>query len=254
MNNERLIQKIEELSINAFPSLQTQLVDGWLLRFSDGYSKRANSINPIYRSSGKTCEKIKMVEQVYQERNLPVMYKLTSRVFPENLDNILEQADYSLEALTSVQVLSLHEFSVPFQSSSTSAIYNSFEDQWFKNFCELNSMKESDQLILKKMLERIVPKACYVVLYNDKKDVVACGMGVLEDDYLGLFDIVTNPKERNKGYGMQLLLTILNWGKTNGAKDAYLQVVPDNFPALHLYAKLGFTEAYKYWYRIKRFE
>ncbi len=252
MNEDGQIQKIEELSINAFPSLQTQLVDGWLLRISNGYSKRANSISPLYATHGIISEKIKEVEQIYQARNLPVMFKLTPRVFPKNLDSILDQVGYSLEGLTSVQVLSFDEFVVNLPLSSNIIIYDCLEDKWFNSFCELNNMKESDQSTLKKMLETIVPEVCYVLLFNDKKEVLACGMGVLEDDYIGLFDIVTNPKYRNKGYGMQLILNILDWGKANGAKRAYLQVVLDNIPALNLYKKLGFKEAYKYWYRIIR--
>lgn len=251
MSNEKVIQKIEELSINAFPSLQTLFVDGWLLRFSNGYSKRANSINPLYASNEKINEKLEKVEQIYRQKSLPVIYKLTSHVFPKNLDSVLEQAGYSLEGMTSVQLLSLNEVVVTSTSSSNILIYKCLEDKWFNSFCELTHMKKTDQPILKKMLERIVPKVCYVILFNDKEETVACGLGALEDDYLGLFDIVTNPKHRNKGYGMQLIIAILDWGKANGAKNAYLQVVLDNIPALNLYTKLGFKEAYKYWYRIK---
>jgi hypothetical protein len=39
---------IEELSMNAWPSIQTVLLDGWILRMSNGYTKRANSVNPLY--------------------------------------------------------------------------------------------------------------------------------------------------------------------------------------------------------------
>ena len=35
---------IEELTLNAWPPLQTQLYDGWLLGFSGGYTRRANSV------------------------------------------------------------------------------------------------------------------------------------------------------------------------------------------------------------------
>jgi ribosomal protein S18 acetylase RimI-like enzyme len=45
---------------------------------------------------------------------------------------------------------------------------------------------------------------------------------------------------------------LLAWGKQNGAQHAYLQVMLNNVPALHLYSQLGFKQVYEYWYRIKR--
>jgi ribosomal protein S18 acetylase RimI-like enzyme len=81
--------------------------------------------------------------------------------------------------------------------------------------------------------------------------IIACGLGVLQSGYIGLFDIVTDRDFRSRGYGQQLVKSILTWGKQNGAQKAYLQVVLDNAPALHLYSKIGFTEMYRYWYRIK---
>jgi hypothetical protein len=34
-----VIQEIEEISLNAWPSLQQILYDGWILRFANGYTK-----------------------------------------------------------------------------------------------------------------------------------------------------------------------------------------------------------------------
>jgi ribosomal protein S18 acetylase RimI-like enzyme len=100
------------------------------------------------------------------------------------------------------------------------------------------------------MLENIIPKKCFASIQLDNK-VIACGMGVLEHDFIGVFDIVVDVNYRNQGYGRQLILNLLRWGKVNGAKNAYLQVMLDNLPALKLYSNLGFQEIYKYWYRIK---
>ena len=85
----------------------------------------------------------------------------------------------------------------------------------------------------------------------DNGQPVACGLGVCEGDKVGLFDIVTEPSQRGKGLGQQLIAGILAWAVDNGAQTAYLQVMLNNEAALRLYEKLGFREIYQYWYRIK---
>ena len=79
---------------------------------------------------------------------------------------------------------------------------------------------------------------------------VACGLGVLEGEAVGLFDLITDPAERKKGYGTRLLAGILRWSRENGACHAYLQVMEVNVVARKLYAKFGFQEVYRYWYRV----
>jgi GNAT superfamily N-acetyltransferase len=53
--------------------------------------------------------------------------------------------------------------------------------------------------------------------------VVACGLGVLEGLYVGLYDIITAPAWRNQGLGHALVHDILAWGKQGGARTAYLR-------------------------------
>lgn len=103
---------------------------------------------------------------------------------------------------------------------------------------------------MKQMLSLIIPKTCYISLYENDV-VVACGLGVLERGYLGIFDIVTDSRHRNRGFGEQIMVNLLKWGKENGAQHAYLQVLLNNAPALRLYSKLGFQENYRYWYGLK---
>jgi ribosomal protein S18 acetylase RimI-like enzyme len=45
------------------------------------------------------------------------------------------------------------------------------------------------------------------------------------------------------------VLTLLDWAHRRGAAAAYLQVTAQNSGAIALYEGLGFTEAYRYWYR-----
>ena len=86
MDQSKWIQKIEELSLNALPAMQTQIYDGWVIRFADGYTKRANSISPIYTSNENVKKKISNCEQLYFARNDKAVYKVTPQANPINLD------------------------------------------------------------------------------------------------------------------------------------------------------------------------
>lgn len=249
-NAERntMITTMEELSLNAWTSLQTMLYDGWVIRFANGYTKRANSVNPLYSSNIDIDEKIGFCENLYREKNLPVVFKLTPFVYPYDLDEKLGERGYQKDSLTSVQTVDLgvSDLQVP----STAELQESLSDDWLGNFCAMSSISESHRETLREILNNIIPRHRFVSL-NSNGRVVACGLGVLQSGNIGLFDIVTDPDFRRRGYGKEVVTSILAWAKENGANMAYLQVMLNNPPALHLYAKLGFREQYQYWYRIK---
>lgn len=242
---------MEERSINAWPSLQTMVYDGWILRFSNGYTKRANSINPLYESRNELHQKIAECEHIFNEKGLDVVYKMTLDVNPRHLDQVLEGKGYSAESYTSVQLVELNKVRKP--SMSNVILDESFTDEWMNDFCQLNNIEENFKDTMNHMLKRIVHKSCFISLKLEQK-TTACGLGVLEGEYIGLFDIITDIHFRRQGFGEELLLHLIQWGKKKGAKHAYLQVVLDNLPALSLYSKMGFKEKYQYWYRIKRRE
>ena len=243
-----MITTMEELSLNAWASLQTMLYDGWVIRFANGYTKRANSVNPLYSSNIDLEEKLQFCDSLYREKNLPAVFKLTRAVHPHDLDDRLAERGYQKDSLTSVQTVDLEvsDLQVPL----TSELQESLSDDWLGNFCAMSAISEAQTETLREILLNIIPRRCFVSLTSNGR-VVACGLGVLQSGYIGLFDIVTDPNFRRRGYGQQVVTSILGWGKENGAKMAYLQVMLNNPPALQLYAKLGFREHYQYWYRIK---
>jgi N-acetylglutamate synthase len=247
-----MIRKLEEISMNAWPCLQTMLLDGWILRFAEGYTYRANSINPIYCSNEEDMDqKINVCEKFYRGQNLPVVFKMTSIALPANLDQVLQQKGYKLTASSLVLTLDIDKIMDLGTVEYFTEIKEEVTSEWINDFCRLNNKNEANKSVMIKMFENITNKTCFMRLFLDG-EVAACGLGVVEGDFIGLYDIVTNNEFRRQGFGTALVSEIINWGILNGANVAYLQVVNDNIPALNLYNKLGFNEKYQYWYRVKK--
>ena len=244
-----MIRTIEELSLNALPALQTMHVDGWVLRFANGYTKRANSVNPIYDSTSNVAEKIRFCEQIYRSKNLPVVFKMTSAAQPEDLDTLLAHKGYAQNSPTSVQIAELGNIET--DSPGTVEANDALTEEWFAHFCRLNNIGEERKSVMRQMLGNIIPQKCFAAI-RQHDQIVACGLAVLQNEYVGFYDIVTDAAFRKQGLGKRLMSSLLTWGKVNGARKAYLQVMLNNAPALQLYSRLGFQSVYQYWYRIKK--
>ncbi|TYP73993.1 GNAT family N-acetyltransferase [Paenibacillus methanolicus] len=236
---------IEELSLNNWPALSTVLYDGWVLRFAEGYTKRANSVSPIYGGKRDLAPKIDACERIYRENGLRPVFKLTASA-PDGLDRLLSDRGYEQVDMTSVQTLELIRLREPMPAECRIETHPS--DSWVADFCRLTGTSAHHQAIMTRMLGKIRTGTGFITFHAEGK-AVACGFGVIERGYIGLYDIVTDPAYRNRGFAEQMILHLLHWGKKEGARFGYLAVVLNNAPALRLYAKLGYREAYRYWYR-----
>lgn len=246
MSNGEFIRHIEELSLNAWPALETALYDGWVLRFSSGYTRRANSVNPLYPSLLEATEKLRHCQRLYRDRGLPTVFKVTPAA--GDLDAFLGEQGYAKEGETSVQLADVATPLIPAEEEVD--LLEKPTEAWIAAFCALNPGLRRHFLTMSGMLERLTVPACFLSLKQDGQ-TAALGMAVAERGYVGLFDIVTRQTLRNQGIGKDMVLHLLAWGKRQGAERAYLQVTLDNAPALHLYETLGFQEAYRYWYRVR---
>lgn len=239
------IRTLEECLFRAWPALTTQTYDGWVLRFADGYTRRSNSINPIYSSTLEIAEKIAQCEQIYTERGLPTCFRVADEAYPSNLSEILTEREYAQISPTTVQTLNLTQI----ETSSAPNLQISFHltDEWLTEFLRVNSKNERHRSAMRQILELIQPDTAFATLRKDS-DVVAVGLGVHDGDYVGIFMIVVDEQHRQQGAGTIVTRGLSHWGKSNGTKYAYLQVEQDNIPALNLYKKLGFRIFYGYRY------
>lgn len=246
---EKLVLELEETAINAFPALQTEIYRGWVLRFSDGYTHRGNSVNPLYPLTGDLSEAVAYCEKRYFSRGSNCIYKLTRDLSPE-LERLLSRQGYTRENPALVMTGSL---SAPGEDPRGIAISERMSSVWINNFLSLRGVdKPAETRAARTMLENIsLPVYCVSARRNGKPG--GCVLGVLERSWVGLFDLYVDPGLRRQGLGTDLCRAAMNAGFRDGARRAYLQVSEANEGALRLYKTLGFSPCYDYWYRVRRF-
>lgn len=244
VTTEAVCRRVEEASINAWPAMQQMLLDGWLLRFAQGFTKRANSVIPLYPGDRPAADKVRFCENVYARERLKCIFRLSSIGSHDGLDALLAERGYRHLDPTEVMAASLHGGSLP---SPRLRLLSSA--RWLDAYGTLTGMSATARKLHAAIL-RGIPLPCGYAVIGTADEPLACGLAVLEDDLVGLFDVVTAPSARRRGHARELVSSLLAWAQSQGATVAYLQMVADNHPARGLYQALGFEVLYRYWYRV----
>lgn len=113
-------KQLEEITLNSWPALQSYLYDGWLLRWADGYTKRSNSVQPLYSTDNPIEIGTKIIEcqNFYERAGLTPCFKITPFVQPFQLDMLLDERGYSKRDLTYVKTIGLASIREPEASGS----------------------------------------------------------------------------------------------------------------------------------------
>ena len=240
-----LVRELEQRAFRAWPALETHSAYGWLQRFSGGYTKRANSINAVSPKSDLTLEMKNELEAPYAARGAPAVWRL-SPLAPAGSDALLAQAGYRSIDRSLVQRAPLDD---RYRRDPEVAIDSAPSPAWLAGFAELSPVASSHRETMARMLASIAAPVGFAHV-DDAGRPVAFALGVVDGDHVGLFDVLVSPTARRRGLARRITQTIGAWGRENGARYMYLQVVATNTAALPLYAALGFETVYSYAYRV----
>ncbi|MCR4689838.1 MAG: GNAT family N-acetyltransferase [Lachnospiraceae bacterium] len=247
MNTEQ-IRFLEKIAADGYVGLEQKDYDGWELRFTQGFTGRANSIQLKAPSTIALPEKVAYCEKEYAAHGLPCLFKLTEA--DKDLISYLEQRGYTSVKPTDVMTLALNEKTTACDETAVleNVHFSSDPEGWFEPYFAFEGLTTPLQQDLSKRIHaKVTVDKVYIRIMQDDT-VAAVASLAIESGYSLLHNVVVAPSLRGKGLGKKLCRAAMLKSKECGATHIYLQVMQNNPVAFNLYQKLGFEKQYTYYY------
>ncbi len=237
-------ERLEALSDRSMPGSRRSLVGEWVLRASRGSTGRANSVWAAGDPGMAVNEALDRTELWYQEQGLvPIFQLFGSEV--GSLDAELAKRNYRRKSGAIVMtgpIDSIRAESDPYRLNPRPTRCWTEPPPMFADL-----VADADRL--SEITETGLPQQC-VIVSDVEGAPLGAAMSTLDQEWLGLFAMVTVPAARRQGVASFVINELVRRGIDAGASQVWLQVAPDNEGAISLYQRLGMTEAHRYDYRI----
>jgi ribosomal protein S18 acetylase RimI-like enzyme len=212
------IRNLEHAAALAWPGVEQQRLDGWLLRFGRGSTRRANSAVPL---DVPTVFDVSAIVDWYAARAVAPLIAAPDRLFrippgvPIDAETLVMTGDVTAQHVSAV------------------AIAARPDDEWLHLY-----RREVPVDVLTAVVDGEVAFATSCG--------AAVGRGAVTDSpdgtrWVGLSAVHVVETARRRGLARELCYALLAWGAQRGATRAYVQVLADNTAATRLYESMGFS-------------
>ncbi|MHA1441448.1 MAG: GNAT family N-acetyltransferase [Candidatus Heimdallarchaeota archaeon] len=247
------VLQYQSIATNNWPAKDLILMNGWILRVSEGITRRANSVLPLRYKGTNLDEDIDKVEKIYTDSKLPTVFQISDYYAPDNLHEKLLKRKYKTIAESFYLSIPFHRLRNITENPDVS--YECHEEQSDEFF---DAMRKTSNITterfegLKLIIDRILPPSRAFFLIRKRNNIViGYALGVAEMRKVGIYNLYIHKDYRRMGLAQNLHLKMKEWGIRKGADGFHLCVQGDNAGAIDFYKKVGFKEMFKYRYLVK---
>jgi GNAT superfamily N-acetyltransferase len=214
----RDIRNLEHAAALAWPGVEHEWCDGWLLRFGHGITRRANSAVPLNVSAGDP----RVLVDWYAARGVAPLMAAPDRLFrippgvPTDAETVILTGDVADR-----------------ESGDAVAIASAPDDEWRRLY-----EREVPVDVLTAVVDGEVAFATTAGAAVGRAAVTTAPDGMR---WVGLSAVHVLEDSRRRGLARELCSALLYWGGGRRATRAYVQVLADNSAAMTMYESMGFT-------------
>lgn len=245
------LQALEAASMSAWPGLRAVPLGGWLLRFGDGHTKRANCLTLLRAEGGDPAARLAQSEALFADAVMTPCVRFSDFADAPTLQ-ALDDAGYAEPFDTTVTLWRPLEASDDLPVGAE-IIAGAPSAEWLDDKDRINADLPADAAARRKILAAIAVPVAYAGVRGPDGRYGAVAYVAVDSGIASLNMVATDPVLRGRRMAELACAGLLAWARDKaGAREACLQVVEANDPARRLYARMGFGDPlYRYQYRLK---
>ncbi|HJS96171.1 MAG TPA: N-acetyltransferase [Solirubrobacteraceae bacterium] len=237
-----LVCRLDAHALDAWPATVTERVDGgWVLRATPGLDRgRSNNALTPCRSLSATeiPDAIAQVEAFASRHGIVPGIQVSPLSLHGTLMSELDRRGWGTRWTVLVLAAPIERV----EDAGTLNLADRATPDWLATWARCEPGRDVEAHA-RTVFTRLAGRATFA----RAGDGSAVGIAVEADGLVGLFCLAVDPARRRGGLGTAMVRALL---ARSTADIAYLQVAERNAPAVALYRRLGFSEAYRYCHRV----
>ncbi len=241
-----MVRRLEAVGFRAWPAASVAYDGSWQVRLTGGHpSKRLNCVVPLDPSDHRDLElRLQKAGKRFGSYGRKLILRETPLIPPQLIAHVAADGWSPFETVE-VMAVDLTELALP---DTLDHLPSHDIGRFIDASIALDKEDSSLKPAIAEILSSIKPPTGFFIKEVPMDGAVAVALCVQDNDLAGILSFAVAAEQRRQGVGTEILSAALRWARLSGARNAWLQVVSTNDPALALYRKFGFRSVYQYRY------